>query len=395
MLKLNTKSSLRQFLTDKLKPQIKIHQSNKKSYEKKSSNLNLNTESNQNKNINQNTNTNPNYNFVKPLNKFSNQNNLNLLKNALKNKNDKKVSPINNLITNPNLFNECNNFRKSKTTEKNPTNNIGLLVDYKENQANNNNKKIMIKQNISNIISNTKPLTINVTKIPKYDFSSFKHVLKYYTIKSKSKTIQIEELSSYLKPIRNILGSTNGKTKTPNNKYSSTNNFIIKEKEKEKITINNDLSDDENNNICEITKNEKFNNSIVKNYNFPNKEKINGKFSYTQRTDNIIQIPFNIKINKVNSVDKNSVNIKENIIDKNLKINENKTNNAELDTMVSTSTNINVITDVNKENQSSYQYRTRRINIPKTGINLSSMNLKNQILQNILNKRNKKLNSNK
>ena len=395
MLKLNTKTNLRQFLTDKLKPKIKIQHSNKKSIEINKSNINQTTDNYQTENTYQNINTNPNYNFVKPLKKLSSSNNLNLLISALKNKNDKKISTNNNLTPNSNLFSVCNNFRKSKTTEKNSTNNIGLLIDYKENQASNSSKKIMIKQNTSNINSDSKPFTINVAKVPKYDISSFKQVLKYYTIKSESKTIQLEELSSYLRPIRNILGNTNNKTKTQNNIYNNKNNFIIKEKDKEKTTINNDLNEDKIDNIYDITENNKSNNPAIKNYIFPDNEKMNNKLSYTQRTDNILQIPFNIKIDKINGEDKNSVNIKENTIDKNIKNNENKTNNAELDTMVSTTTNVNVVTDTNKENQISYQFRTRRINIPKTGVNLSSMNLKNQILQNILNKRNKRLNSNK
>ena len=36
-----------------------------------------------------------------------------------------------------------------------------------------------------------------------------------------------------------------------------------------------------------------------------------------------------------------------------------------------------------------YQFRPRKIHLPKTGINLSSIPYKNKILQNILNKRRK------
>ena len=228
MLKLNIKPNLRQFLTDKVKTQLKTTQNIK----------------NQSSNANSKTNSKPNYNFIKPLNQLSNPANLNIVINALKEKKDKKTHN-NNINTNSNLFNDCNNFRKSKTTDKTSLNKIGLLMGYQENQTNNNNKKIMIKQNSTN----QKQFTINVTKVPRYDLSSFDQVLKYYTIKTESKTIQIEELSSYLRPMRNILGKNfNNKTKIQNNISSKiVNNLMNKEKDKEKEKINNELSDNENN----------------------------------------------------------------------------------------------------------------------------------------------------
>ena len=60
--------------------------------------------------------------------------------------------------------------------------------------------------------------------LPKYDNSLFKQVIKYYTLKSQSKTIQIEELYTYLRLIRNILGFTNyTKNKEQKNSYSNIN----------------------------------------------------------------------------------------------------------------------------------------------------------------------------
>ena len=46
-----------------------------------------------------------------------------------------------------------------------------------------------------------KRYNLSINKIPKYDNSSFNQVIKYYTLKSESKTIQIEELSTYLRSI--------------------------------------------------------------------------------------------------------------------------------------------------------------------------------------------------
>ena len=391
MLKLNIKPNLRQFLTDKVKTQLKTTQNIKNPRSNKSSS--------------------PNYNFTKPLNQIkplnqnqlSNPANLNLVINALKDKKDKKTRTNNNINTNSNLFNDCNNFRKSKTTDKTSLNNIGLLMGYQENQSNNNNKKIIIKQNSSN----QKQFTINVTKIPRYDFSSFKQVLKYYTIKSESKTIQIEELSSYLRPMRNILGIgfNNNKTKIQNNISSKiVNNLIHKEKDKDKTTINNELSDNENN----IAEDDKYNvtfgknnsSSIIKNCIFNNNGNTN-KISYTQRSN---KIPFNLKIEKIGNK-RNFSSKKEN--PNKIKINnfvdnekeEDKNDNEDKkedndDNNNEDKINKNTNTEANKESQILYQFRTRKINIPKTGINLSSMNIKNQILQNILSKRNKKIKNN-
>ena len=391
MLKLNIKPNLRQFLTDKVKSQLKTTQNIK----------------------NQNTNekSSPNYNFIKPLsqtkpsNQLSNPANLNLVINALKEKKDKKSHTNNNINTNSNLFNDCNNFRKSKTTDKTSLNNIGLLMGYQETQTNNNKKKIMIKHNSSN----PKQFTINVTKIPRYDFSSFKQVLKYYTVKSESKTIQIEELSSYLRPMRNILGiNFNNKTKIQNNISSKiVNNLIHKEKDKDKITINNELSDNENNiennidnNIEDDKHNVTFgknnNNSVIKNCIINNNGNGN-KFSYTQRSN---KIPFNLKIEKIGS--KRNLSSKKENLDK-IKINNFLDNEKEEDKNDNDDkkednndnedqVNVNTNTEANKESQILYQFRTRRISIPKSGINLSSMSLKNQILQNILNKRKKNKN---
>ena len=208
-MKINAiKPNLRQFLTDKIKTQK----------------INL-----QNISI-----ANQNNNFIKQLNSHTNSNKnigkFSLL-NSIKDKDTKKnINSNNNIIINEsnkninynfnnNSFykenqNDFNKFRKSKTSEKINGNNF--LIEYKENKI--KNKKIMIKQNIDK----TKKYNLSITKIPKYDSSAFNQVIKYYTIKSESKTIQIEDLSAYLRPIRNAMGFAD-KIKAQNNKNSSIN----------------------------------------------------------------------------------------------------------------------------------------------------------------------------
>ena len=57
---------------------------------------------------------------------------------------------------------------------------------------------------------------------------------------------------------------------------------------------------------------------------------------------------------------------------------------SEIDTQISTNNNIN---HENQNHQGFNQYRTRKMSLPKSGINLSSIQLKNKILLNILHKR--------
>ena len=457
-MKINIKPNLRQFLTDKIKIQKKNFQ-------------NSNQKNNFTNQISTNTNTNTNTNSNKNIGKFS-------LLNSIKDKDNKNIIIPSNNFNNANNKNinynfnnnsflkenqtDFNKFRKSKTTEKINGNNI--LAGYQENK-NNKNKKIMIKQNTGKM----KKYNLSISKIPKYDTSTFNQVIKYYTIKSESKTIQIEELSTYLRPIRNILGFAN-KIKTQNNISSSINinnhyinkknnnikdikdnkdnkdNKDIKDKEnivnedkdkekdsklinqemnnniKEEINVNQnnsnnikDIKDDKNdltfgkhkninssinlndNNNIILNKNEnnincQINTSLIKNCVFNN-------ISNTQR-NKFFPIPFNIKIDKINNINniKNYNDMNNNIIDTNItkeiNTNGNVNNNgginsknmSETDTQISTNNN-NINNKNSKEFQAFNQFRPRKMNLPKTGINLSSMQFKNKILQNILNKR--------
>ena len=448
MKKINIKPNLRQFLTDK----IKIQKNNTQDIPISYNNYNFM------KQINSNTHS------KKNIGKFS-------LLNSLKGKDTKKLAKLivnNNLKnikqTNYNfnyhnnsflkeIQNDCNNFRKSKTTDKIQGNNVNLLIGYQENQMSGKNKKIMIKQN------NMKKLNLNISKIPRCDYSSFKQAMKYYTLKSESQTIQIEELSTYLRPIRNILGLANvNKIKIQNNvnssvnihnyfninekkqignkdKYSSSNSNILYNKENfEEVKINfNSIVHDEdnidnnndmgNNNFYDMTfgknmnlknsihltknniqnENKKISNDIISNLNSINTPLIKNyafcnNIPYTQRNNKISQI----KIDKIDNTNK-VITINENNSKKRTSINNidttnnniiNSKNISEIDTQISTNNNLNNANQESKslqsQSQTLYQFRPRKMHLPKNGINLSSMHFKNQILQNILNKRKQK-----
>ena len=445
MMKINIKPNLRQFLTGKIKTQKKDFQKNSISNQKNNLIKQINSHTNSNKNIG----------------KFS-------LLNSIKDKDNKKMAKLieeNSNNNNNNIYNfnnnsflkeaqnEFNKFRKSKTTEKVKGNNI--LVNHQDSKSS-KNKKVMIKQNTGNI----KKYNLSVSKIPKYDSSAFNQVIKYYTIKSESKTIQIEELSTYLRPIRSLLGFAN-KVKVQNSTSSSINinnhrdhkikNFLnnnnnIKENicelnqnknsianensktnedqndkiredyyaeddkkdnntEKNKdiqnninlnkntmnentnISIENNNNNINNSNSNFILNNNQINTSLIKNCVFNN-------ISHTQRKNKFTPVPYNIVIDKINnskvSSTMNEINNKDlNNINANINNNGvNTKNSSQIDTQISTNNNAN---NNISQTQPFNQFRPRKMNLPKTGINLSSTQFKkNKILQNILNKRKQK-----
>ena len=443
MMKINIKPNLRQFLTGKIKTQKKDFQKNSASTQKTNLIKQINSHTNSNKNIG----------------KFS-------LLNSIKDKDNKKMAKLIEENNNNNIYNfnnnsflkeaqnEFNKFRKSKTTEKVKGNNI--LMNHQDNKTN-KNKKIMIKQNTGNI----KKYNLSVSKIPKYDSSAFNQVIKYYTIKSESKTIQIEELSTYLRPIRSLLGFAN-KVKVQNSTCSSINinnhrdhkiknilninnnskeniieqnqirnftadeNCKTNEEQNDKIKEDNYVEDDKKDNNAEENKdiqnninldknemkeNTNASNEIKNNNNINNsnsnfvlnniqintsliKNCVFNNISHTQRKNKFTPVPYNIVIDKINNAKIssiiNEVNNKDlNNINANINNNGvNTKNSSQIDTQISTNNNAN---NNISQTQAFNQFRPRKMNLPKTGINLSSTQFKkNKILQNILNKRKQK-----
>ena len=127
------------------------------------------------------------------------------------------------------------------------------------------------------------------------------------------------------------------------------------------------------------------NNSYLKNCYF-NKNSIQ-----TDRINKISKFPFNIRIKQENKAikiyNKNNKNISDTISFNN----NNSKNISDYDTQNSLNNNINKLNRrekiIEENSRTLYQFRPRKIHLPKTGINLTSKQFKNKILQNILNKR--------
>lgn len=373
-MKINVKTNLRQYLTEEIQPQ-----------------------NHSVKNIPK----------CRPRNYYINKN-INYIKNAKMMINNRKNNIIqdNNTPKN-NIINNSSGYKKPKTAEKLNSNNY-LLIGSKENLIFNENRKVMIPFGIKK--------NINSKIIPDYNNnSSFRKAINYYTIKSNSKTIQVEDLSSYLRPMRNILKIKNN----PKNKEShNINNSNISMNNTNYGNIfNSNISNEINNrnnsyrtkrnyipNIyINISENENQDVNLIENFNNTNNNfnssylqnsYFNKNSLHTDRRDKVSKFPFNIKINQVNKAikifNKNNKNISDTI-----SINNNNSKNiSDYETQISINNNTN---NKNKnyqliENNSKtlYQFRPRKIHLPKSGINLSSMQYKNKILQNILNKRKKK-----
>ena len=150
----------------------------------------------------------------------------------------------------------------------------------------------------------------------------------------------------------------------------------------------NDFDIINSNNIGKLNK---INTALIKNCVF------NNNIAYTQRNNKFFPTPFNFKIDKLNNINTNDINNinsnqnnniynkEKNSIQNNINNNAiNSKNMDEIDTQISTNNNIP------KESLAFYQFRPRKMSLPKTVINLSSMQFNNKILQNILNKRKQK-----
>ena len=150
------------------------------------------------------------------------------------------------------------------------------------------------------------------------------------------------------------------------------------------IENNNNIN---NSNSNFILNNNQINTSLIKNCVFNN-------ISHTQRKNKFTPVPINIVLDKINnskiSTTTNEINNKDlNSINANINNNDgvNNKNTSQIDTQISTNNNPN---NNISQTQAFNQFRPRKMNLPKTGINLSSMQFKNKILQNILNKRKQK-----
>ena len=381
-MKINIKMNIRQYLTEKDKMQNKSYKNIPKS-------LPLNNTLRQ-KICYSKKNTNKKCNYIKIAKMFSNNNT------------KRTINYNNSTPKNNNVYIDLNDFKNpNKVVEKNS---ISCKDFFEENKENNENKKVMVKQIPYDIKK-----YINNQKYPQYDSASFRKAIKYYTLKSDSKTIQVQDLASYLRPIRNILRIKNiQKIKEPLNKINinsininnirenknKSTNYKRNKNHTQNIYINLLDIEKSNANLIETFNNthNDTNNSYLKNCYF-NKNSLQ-----TDRINKISKFPFNIRINQENKAikifNKNNKNISDTISFNN----NNSKNISDYDTQNSLNNNINRLNRrekiIEENSKTLYQFRPRKIHLPKTGINLSSMQFKNKILQNILNKR-KELNKRK
>ena len=381
-MKINIKMNIRQYLTEKDKMQNKSYKNIPKS-------LPLNNTLRQ-KICYSKKNTNKKCNYIKIAKMFSNNN----TKRAI---NYNNSTPKNN-----NVFIDLNDFKNpNRVVEKNS---ISCKDVFEENKENNENKKVMVKQIPYDIKK-----YINNQKYPQYDSASFRKAIKYYTLKSDSKTIQVQDLTSYLRPIRNILRIKNiQKIKEPLNKININSNNINNIRENKNKSTNYKRNKNHTQNIyINLLDIEKSNANMIETFNNTHNDTNNSylKNCYfnknslqTDRINKISKFPFNIRIKQENKAikifNKNNKNISDTISFNN----NNSKNISDYDTQNSLNNNINRLNRrekiIEENSKTLYQFRPRKIHLPKTGINLSSMQFKNKILQNILNKR-KELNKRK
>ena len=381
-MKINIKMNIRQYLTEKDKMQNKSYKDIPKS-------LPLNNTLRQ-KICYSKKNTNKKCNYIKIAKMFSNNN----TKRAI---NYNNSTPKNN-----NVYIDLNDFKNpNKVVEKNS---IICKDFFEENKDNNENKKVMVKQIPYDIKK-----YINNQKYPQYDSASFRKAIKYYTLKSDSKTIQVQDLTSYLRPIRNILRIKNiQKIKEPLSKININSNNINNIRENKNKSTNYKRNKNHTQNIyINLLDIEKSNPNLIETFNNTHNDTNNSylKNCYfnknslqTDRINKISKFPFNIRIKQENKAikifNKNNKNVSDTISFNN----NNSKNISDYDTQNSLNNNINRLNRrekiIEENSKTLYQFRPRKIHLPKTGINLSSMQFKNKILQNILNKR-KELNKRK
>ena len=381
-MKINIKMNIRQYLTEK----DKMHN---KSYKNIPKSLPLNNTIRQ-KICYSKKNTNKKCNYIKIAKMFSNNNTNRVI-------NYNNSTPKNN----NNVFIDLSDFKSQNKVEKNS---ISCKDFFEENKENNENRKVMVKQ----IPYDIKKYIIS-QKYPQYDSASFRKAIKYYTLKSDSKTIQVQDLTSYLRPIRNILRIKNiQKIKEPLNKININSNNINNIRENKNKSMNYKRNKNHTQNIyINLLDIEKSNPNLIETFNNTHNDTNNSylKNCYfnknslqTDRINKISKFPFNIRIKQENKAIKIFNKHNKNISDTISFNNNNSKNISDYDTQNSLNNNINKLNRrekiIEENSKTLYQFRPRKIHLPKTGINLSSMQFKNKILQNILNKR-KELNKRK
>ncbi len=189
-----------------------------------------------------------------------------------------------------NIFTNINSKSKEKKNstkfkeEKNPNyfNNINLKTEHNFNRKNPSKPPKELKFNIS--LLNMSKNKRNSFKTLNYDRSPFVRIMKYFTIKSNNKPMDLDELSPVLIPIRNTLSNEHRK-----NNEINMNNENIKDKINFFYYINSKQK------ASQLIKEEKINK-----YNSTNNSHGNGVEQEGQK---------NININKNNEILGNKINM--------------------------------------------------------------------------------------
>ena len=335
--------------------------------------------------------------------------------------------------------------KKSNTIDKNYYNNINLLNNLKENEDYNYDSfsKDLNKSNLSNA---SKISIISVSKDKNcaiIDKSLFIQIMKFYTRKSKNQIIKNEQISFFLKPMENIIinqkkNSINIKNikkeledknmgkigMKGNKKYNSidnniqenninnfSNNIINSNEKRNYIGIDDNFnltfgkssnkieiftSSNNKNNIKNNIKNikSKINKSLNNNFIFNFKNNVNSKKNKKTTNNNVEIDPQSQR----NSEPPNLISekmFKDEILNKKIIDNYQIDKEENTPSFLNENKNKKEKEKDKKKSNNQYQFKTRRINLPKNPINIENIKSNNRILKNILNHKKSIIMSNK
>ena len=340
-------------------------------------------------------------------------------------------------------------YKKSNTIDKNCYNNINLLDNLKtQDDICNSLSKDLNISNFSNISKISISSSLNNRNSAMYNKSLFAQIMKYYTRKSKNEIIQFEEIDFILKPMTKLINNSKNNlnneknlkknieeknsTKIGKKDNNKNNKSIIKNKDdnySNNIQLNqlnnniNDINSNEHRNYIGIdenfnltfgkssnkieiaTTNNHMNNYIhnCKNIKYKNNKNVSNNFKF-----NINTIRNKKSINKNDIIEINPQNHRNNNnIEPPLLISEKLIKNEIKDKKIIDNNNINkeentpsFLNESKKEDEkinskTSFQFKTRKFNIPTNAINIDNIKLNNHIFQNLIQHKKNILNKSK
>ena len=277
--------------------------------------------------------------------------------NNKKNINDKSKK-FNSKMKKNNQNKNNNSKNQKKLVDKTFQNNISVLSEIKpkDEKFNDSFASYLTDNNFfpKNKIKNVTIIKNNAKEL--YDKDLLFHIMKYYITKSNHRSIKLDQLHYVFKPMLNF--SYNSKKKDSNNCSNEKRKYIYGDD-----NFNLTFGKKANNNIeANESKNNYINNNKIKSLNLMNNQIFNNNFifninNYRSNTNSTKNKIFKDIINEENTPSFNS---------------ENKEEDKK---------NIN-----NKK-------QLKKMNLPKTYINIEELKLNNHILQNLIHKKKIKDNS--